>query len=164
MKPTLQCYKCKQQFPRNELVEYTGWRAQNAQKYCPACLEEKKSNDAFEEYVCKLFNIKAPGSRINGDKKRLTEKYGYTNKTIMDTLDYIYNVKGLKVLSKSLALVKPSMVEEMLKYKRAKEIKSNILTNAFINGMQERSPERIHARENEENKKAWNVDDYFFDD
>ena len=164
MKPTLQCYKCKQQFPRNELVEYTGWRAQNAQKYCPACLEEKKSNDEFEQYICKLFNQQASGPRINKERQRIVQKYGYTNKTIIDTLEYLYHIKGLKILSNSLCLVTPSTVEEMLKYKKNKEIKSNILVNAFIDGMKDHPSERIHARENNTNKKSWNVDDYFFDD
>jgi hypothetical protein len=80
-----------------------------------------------------------PGPRIWTERKRLIDTYGYTDQTIIDCLDYLYNVKKLKKLAESLCLVKPTTVNEMLQYKKRKAFEATQLglamqteTNEYI--------------------------------
>lgn len=128
---TKQCYECKNVFRVEELVSYAGPRAKQAHSYCPKCLKEKQSRDLFSEKVCYIFGLKAPGPRIWTERKRIIEKYGYTDDTIVECLDYIYKVKKFKKLAESLYLVTPPMVDEMKRYKRMEQGKSIQLTQAM---------------------------------
>ena len=126
-----QCYECKEKFRIEELVDYAGPRAKVMHSYCPNCLKEKQSRDKFSDKVCAIFGLKGPGPRIWTERKRIIQTYGYTDDTIIDCLDYIYNIEKKKVLSESLCLVKPPMVDKMMRYKRAKENESFKLAQAM---------------------------------
>lgn len=165
MKKTLQCFSCKQQFLREEIINHTGPRAKNGHNYCIDCLKKVQARELFSEKVCDIFGLKAPGPRIWKERERLIEKYGYTDQTIVNCLDYLYNVLGNKKLSESLCLVTPSNIEKMLQYKKNQEYKSNKIAEAFIENMNNKvEPQRIHIRENVTEKNEWDVDDYFFND
>lgn len=131
MKKTLKCYECHEEFLREEMVQYASPRAEIMHWYCKKCLIEKQSRDNFSEKICSIFGIKAPGARIWTERKRLIETYGYTDNIIIDCLDYIYNIKKYKKLTDSICLVKPPMVEEMLKYKRVESYKAEQIIKAI---------------------------------
>lgn len=114
-----QCFGCKEKFPKEQLVDYAAPGTKVMHSYCPKCLAEKQEKVRFQEAVCSIFGIKSPGPRIWAERKRLIDKYGYTDGTIIDCLDYIYKVKKAKKLAESLYLVTPTMVEEMMSYKRS---------------------------------------------
>lgn len=124
------CYGCKEKFRTEELVEYASPRAKIMHNYCPKCLEEKKSKDAFSDKVCNIFGIKSPGPRIWTERKRLQETYGYTDSAIIDCLDYIYNIEKKKKISESLYLINPVMMDKMQVFKRKKENESIKLAKA----------------------------------
>ena len=130
-KTTKKCYTCQQIFRRDELVDYASPRAKIMQSYCPKCLAEKKLKDAFTEKVCFLFGIKMPGARIWAERRRLIDTYGYTDETIIDCLDYLYNVKKMKKLSESLCLITPTTVNEMFIYKKRKENEAKRMAEAM---------------------------------
>lgn len=165
MKPTLKCYKCGEQIPRNDLVEYVTLRSKNPHRYCPACLSAIKESEYFYTKVAEFYKKDISWSTINKRKADLYKTYGYTDKTIIDCLEYAYKVKGYVVLEKVLGIVKPPLVEEMLQYKRAKEFKENSIVNAIIDGTTKtKDLPQIKVRENIKQQKEWNIDDYFFDE
>jgi len=137
MQLSLQCYECKQKFPRNELVQYASPRAKILHNYCPACMRAKQEREEFTDKVCQIFGIKAPGPQIWTERKRLQEKYGYTDSTIINCLDYLYNIKKMKKLAQSLCLITPPAVEEMMQYRRAESAKSQRLAQATNTKTQE---------------------------
>ena len=160
MKITLKCYGCKQEFRRTELVQYAG-QGVTMHWYCRDCLQEKQNREMFAAKVSQIFGLKNPGPRIWTERKRLREKYGYTDKTIVDCLEYIYHVETKKILAESLCLVTPPMVDRMLKYKRMRESQGNSFIRA-INTEQEKTIVSI----NEESKKKveqLNPDDWLDD-
>lgn len=125
-----QCYICKEKFRKSELTEYASYNSQTFHSYCPKCLIEKQSRDNFSQKVCEIFGLKTPGPRIWTERKRLIEKYGYTDDIIVDCLDYIYTVVKKKKLSESLYLVNPVTVNEMKKYKEYNKVKAFQLASA----------------------------------
>lgn len=164
MKTTLQCFNCKQQFLRNDLIEHAAPRAKTYHRYCSKCLKEQLEREKFSEKVCNIFGIKAPGPRIWAERKRIMQQYGYTDQTIIDCLEYVYNVEKARKQSESLCLVNPPTVEKMLKYKKCKEYEENKLASALIESAHVR-PIRVQIKENTTNKvvSEWNLDDYFDD-
>lgn len=162
MKENLVCYSCKNTFPRNDVVYYASNRSNTQHPYCRKCLEEKKLRDEFSDKVCQIFGIKTPGPRIWTERKRLINNYGYTDNIIINCLDYIYNVKKYKKLSESLCLINPSLVDEMLRYKKTQLVNNN----RIISAMNQQTDEYIVpiAKNKEERKEKMNPDDYLFDD
>ena len=165
MKPTLKCYKCGQQYPRGDIVEYTTTRSKVPHRYCPNCLKIAQDTDYFFAKVAEFYKKDIPWATINNRRNKLRETYGYTDKTIIDCLEYAYNVKGYVVLEKALGIVKPSLVEEMFQYKKQQEYENNKIATAFIDGINNKVEiPRIRIRENTRKKPDWNIDDYFFDE
>lgn len=161
IRQTRKCYDCKQEFRKEEMVEYASAKATVAHWYCPACLQKKQDREMFSDRVCEIFGIKGPGPRIWTERKRLQDTYGYTDSVIIDCLDYIYNVKHYKKLSESLVLVKPQMVDEMKKWKRGESNKLNGLLAAMaqpVEHVQVEVQENTHS-----NKKIINADDFLDD-
>ena len=77
---------------------------------------------------------------------------------IADCLDYLYNVKKVKKLSSSLALVNPRNVEEMKKYKRSQTASAGAITAAASVEIKEYS---APIQENKgKQKEQWNFEDW----
>lgn len=110
MKTTFTCARCSQQknpvkvYPINERITFRG------RNLCPACYKEAIETDKFNNFVCELFGIKSAGPRIYTQRKRLHEQ-GYTDATIMNTLEYCFRVKKYNKTEESLGLV-PYLVDE----------------------------------------------------
>lgn len=161
-KLTKQCYLCKQEFKKEELVDYASENAKIMHSYCPKCLKEKQEKDRFANVVCKIFGIKAPGPRIWTERKRLIETYGYTDNIIINCLEYIYNIEKKKKLAESLCLVKPPMVEKMMQYKREEERKQKIMIAAMKNSTQMKTYV-VPVKENNIKKQEWDSDEWLDD-
>ena len=131
MTNTKKCYECKQDFLKDSLVAYCSAAATTSHWYCPSCLQKKQERDRFSEKVCSIFGIKKPTPQIWTERKRLQNKYGYTDNVIIDCLEYIYHIKGYKVLKESLCLVTPTMIDEMMAYKRENMIKGSTFARAM---------------------------------
>ena len=160
MRLTKQCHGCKQQFRYSELVDYTGLGATKAYSYCPKCLAEKQSRERFQNKVCAIFGIKAPGPRIWTERKRLINTYGYTDDILIDCLDYLYNVAHVKKLTESLCLITPKSVDAMLKWKREQKLTGINLAQAMENQPKETMVEL--KDDNDNNTFDWNPDDWLF--
>ena len=158
MQVTRVCYECKQSFRKTEMTEYASTKAKIAHWYCPNCLEQKISRDNFSDNICQIFGIKAPGPRIWTERKRLQKTYGYTDDTIIRCLRYVYDVKHFKQLNESLALVKPSLVNEMEKYEATNTNVNKGLAAATNMNIKEYI---VPIRENKDNKiEKLNMDDF----
>ena len=131
------CFNCKESFLKDDMIQYASTRAKQTHWYCPKCYKEKIERDNFTDIVCKIFGIKAPGPRIWKERKRLIDTYGYTDQTIIDCLDYLYNIKKMKKLSESLCLITPSTIQEMFNYKKQKSFEITYMTKAFETEMVE---------------------------
>ena len=125
------CFQCKQPFLKEDMVQYASLRAKQQHWYCKACYEEKVAKDNFTDAVCKIFGIKMPGPRIWTERKRLIDTYAYTDQTIIDCLNYLYNIKKMKKLAESLCLVTPTTIHEMLEYQRQKSFEATYLAVAI---------------------------------
>lgn len=131
------CFSCKESFLKNDMVQYASARAKQLHWYCKKCHQEKIAKDNFIDAVCKIFGIKMPGARIWAERKRLIDTYGYSDQTIVDCLDYLYNIKKTKKLAESLCLVTPVTVHEMLEYKKQKSFEIAYMAKAFETEMVE---------------------------
>lgn len=114
LSPTLTCCACHEKFPREQIIYYGS--QENQLKYCPECYTEKREREVFFNFICELFGIKAPGPKIYSQRKKLKEQYGFTDKTIMQTLEYLFKVKKFNKSFESLGLVNPQTVDEAKKY------------------------------------------------
>ncbi len=156
MRLTKQCYGCKQQFLKKELVDYASSNAKILHSYCPNCLREKQARERFSNKVCAIFGIKTPGPRIWTERKRIQETYGYTDDVIVDCLDYIYNVVKKDKIAESLCLVTPNMVDKMIAYKKRQQYEGIKITQAAATEMKEFV---VPIKENQGiNKTNWDPD------
>lgn len=163
MRTTKQCHECKQQFRYADLVEYTGIDAQTPFSYCAPCLEKRISRDNFNIKVRQIFGIKSPGPRIWTERKRLQDRYGYTDDTLADCLDYIYTVEKKKKFAESLCLINPETVNKMMQWKRSEEYK---VTSILYAAQQAQSFKEytVPIKENtKSNKTVLNADDFLND-
>lgn len=133
MEQMYKCHTCKETFPKNKLTFYTSLGAKTGYNYCKKCYEEKIARENFSNQICKIFGIKSPGPRIWAERKRLQDTYGYTDNTIIDCLEYVYNIERKKKFAESLYLVKPYMVERMQQWKRTQERIENNMAYALKN-------------------------------
>ena len=161
MQLTRQCYTCKQSIRKDEMISYAGLNANTPHWYCKKCYEAKLERERFSMKVCEIFGIKSPGPVIWTQRKKLQETYGYTDNTIIDCLEYVYNVKKVNKLSESLYFVKPAMMEEMKKWKATKRGEAGSLAAAMANTtiVEHDAP----IREYRPKKKEINLDDALLD-
>ena len=162
MVKTKKCHSCKESFLKEQLIDYASPNCKTMYSYCPKYYEEKRSRDNFSQKVCEIFGLKAPGPQIWTERKRIKDKYGYTDNTIIDCLDYVYNIQKKKKLSESLYFVTPTNVELMLRYKKTQEYNSNKIIDAMKTQFKEYY---VEVRENiKSNKTIGNPDDWINDD
>lgn len=162
MKETRKCSQCKQDFLKNEMVQYASPRAKTMLWYCKKCLENKKQRDKFSDKVCYIFGIKTPGPRIWAERKRLIEKFGYTDQTIIDCLEYLYNVKKMKKISETLYLINPKTVEEMKNYQRRNSAEAqNLIRASQVETKEYIVPVEINNKKR--NKIEYNPDEWLDD-
>lgn len=162
MQLTRLCAGCKQKFRKTELVEYFSLTGKTSGWYCPACLEEKQARERFMIKVCQIFGIKAPGPIIWTQRKRLRDKYGYTDDAIINCLDYIYNVEKSQKLSETLVLVTPQSMERMRRWKARKDAESASIVAAIANT--EMKEQVVKVAENKKEQKEISLDDGLFND
>ena len=128
---TLKCYVCGETFRREEMTSYASPGRKVSHYYCKRCYEEKLEKDDLMQEVGRIFGENFNWPRFWKDRNRLRDEYGYTDDTIADCLRFLYEVKNVKKLSASLALVTPTNVEEMMKYKRSGEWRRNMFEEAM---------------------------------
>ena len=153
------CWKCHDNFRKDELIDYCAPGYKTYHSYCKKCLKEQQDFDALKLKIVSIFgNDQKLWPRIMKDRKRIIIKYGYTDNTISDCLDYLYNVLKLKVLSKSLCLVTPTNVEKMKQYKRQQSAAAGQLAAAAAIEIIEKP---VSIRENIDEEQEENLDEWF---
>lgn len=162
MQITRKCAGCKQDIRKDEMIQYSSLSGKTSHWYCRTCYEEKIARERFSNKVCEIFGIKSPGPVIWTQRKKLRDTYGYTDNTIIECLDYVYNVKKINKLSESLYFVKPSMVEEMKKWKNNQKAQASGIAAAIANT--QFIEEKVVVRENTKKKREINLDDALLDD
>lgn len=159
IRSTHKCHICKEVFRNEEMVIPN---SKTFHWYCKKCYDKKIAQENFSNKVCKIFGIKAPGPRIWTERKRLIDTYGYTDETIVDCLDYIYNVLKKPKKVETIYLVNPTMVDEMMRYKRSQKIKSLNLAAALQTEIREHI---VPIKENTNSKEKITYDpDEWLDD
>lgn len=153
------CWKCHDNFRKDELIDYCAPGYKTYHSYCRKCLKEQQDFDALKLKIVSIFgNDQKLWPRIMKDRKRIIMQYGYTDNTISDCLDYLYNVLKLKVLSKSLCLVTPTNVEKMKQYKRQQSTAAGQLAAAAAIEIVEKP---VSIRENIDEEQEENLDEWF---
>ena len=157
MQLTRQCHDCKQSFRKDEMLQYASVNGKNIYWYCKDCYEEKLARERFQHKVCQIFGLKSPGPLIWTQRKRLRDKFGYTDDAIVDCLDYIYHVKHMDKLKESLGLINPRSMEEMRRWRADQKARASTLAAALINTEVTREQVLVSVKKNE--KKEINLDD-----
>lgn len=163
MRTTQKCFECKETFRKEELINYMPLTAKTSHYYCKKCLEEKLARERFSEKVCSIFGILKPGPRIWTERKRLKREFGYTDDTIIDCLDYIYNVEKKAKIVETLYLVTPLMVERMRAWKKTEEYKALRLMHAAQKASIENLQEHVvnvQKNKNINKEEKLNPDDF----
>ena len=160
---TRTCYKCHIVDLKENMISVND--NGKAPFICIKCHNEKVMREKFSDAVCHIFGIKAPGN-LWKERNKIIKEYGYTDQIILDTLEYLYNIKGWKVYGpKIINLITPPNVEAMMKYKRRKDYEENKIVSAFVAGINNKTqPLRVHIKEKIKEKPNWDIDDEFFDD
>lgn len=162
MKITRKCAGCGQSIRVEEMTQYSSITGKTSKWYCHPCLEERLARERFSTKVCTVFGLKTPGPRIWTERKRLQIKYGYTDDSIVDCLDYIYNVLHKDKLAESLALVGPQYMAEMKQYKAMQKGTAGGIAAAIANTETKEYIVPVQVKKKE--KKEINLDDGLFDD
>lgn len=161
MQLTRKCHDCKQDIRKDEMIQYTTLSGKTSYWFCKSCYEERMARERFQAKVCQIFGIKSPGPVIWTQRKKLRDKYGYTDDAIVDCLEYIYNVEHKKVLSESLVLVGPiSMANTQLWKVSKKAIASSIAASVANTETKEYI---VPIKENTKKKEEINLDDALLD-
>ena len=150
IRPTHKCHICKEVFRNEEMINYATPRSKTSYWYCKKCYNDKMAQEEFANKVCSIFGIKTPGPRIWTERKRLIDTYGYTDETIVNCLDYIYNVLKKPKKVETIYLVNPTMVDEMMRYRRNQHTESLNLVRAI---QQTEYKEYIVSIQESKNKK-----------
>ena len=158
---TRKCAGCKQEFHKDELIQYASLSGKTTYWFCKNCYEEKLAREKFSNKVCEIFGIKSPGPRIWTERKRLINTYGYTDDAIVDCLDYIYNVVKKNKLAESLALVNPRSMANMKSWKAAKQAQAGSIAAAMANT--NTTEYVVPIKENNNKKEEINLDDALLD-
>ena len=161
MRITRKCAGCKQEFRKDELIQYATLTGKTTYWYCKDCYEERLAREKFSTKVCEIFGIKSPGPRIWTERKRLVNTYGYTDDAIVDCLDYIYNVEKTNKLAESLALVTPRNMSNMKLWKATKQAQAGSIAAAIATT--ETKEYIVPVRENLHKKEEINLDDALLD-
>jgi len=162
MKLTRKCFGCKQDFRKEELVEYFSSSGKTSNWYCKDCLAEKQSRERFITKVCQIFGLQTPGPLIWTQRKHLRNTYGYTDDAIVDCLDYLYNVEKKSTLKESLGLVAPWSMEKTKKWKAQKKNETTGIAAALANTQV--VEEVVTIREHKKERKKTSLEDGLFDD
>lgn len=133
MKFTRKCHGCGQDIRKDEMIQYSSISGKSTYWYCQSCYEEKLAREKFQQKVCQIFGLESPGPLIWTQRKRLIDKYGYTDDAIVDCLDYIYHVKHMDKLKESLGLVGPRSMDEMKKWRAWKKAQASNIVAALVN-------------------------------
>lgn len=158
---TRKCVGCKQEFHKDELIQYASLSGKTTYWFCKNCYEEKLARERFSNKVCEIFGIKSPGPRIWTERKRLRNTYGYTDDSIVDCLDYIYNIIRKDKLAESLVLVNPRTMANMKSWKVTKKAQAGSLAAAMANT--QTTEYIVPIKENNYKKEEINLDDALLD-
>ena len=154
------CWKCKEEFREDELIQYVSPGMKTLHNYCKKCFQEQQDFDALKMKIVSIFGSDEKlWPRVMVERKRLKAKYGYTDQTIIDCLDYVYNVKKEKILSRSLYRVTPTMIEEMKKYKRSIAMAAGQVVAAAKIEIVDR-PVTIQENTTEKTRNDWDIDEW----
>ena len=161
MQITRKCSGCKQEFRKDEMIQYATLSGKTTYWLCKNCYEDKLAREKFSNKVCEIFGIKSPGPRIWTERKRLKNDYGYTDDAIVDCLDYIYNVVKKDKLTESLALVSPRSMANMKSWRATKQAQAGSIAAAMANT--ETKEYIVPIRENNNKREEINLDDALLD-
>ena len=154
---TKKCAGCKQEFHKDELIQYASLSGKTTYWFCKECYAEKLAREKFSDKVCEIFGIKSPGPRIWTERTRLINTYGYTDDAIVDCLDYIYNVVKKNKLAESLALVNPRSMANMKSWRATKQAQAGSIAAAMVTT--ETKEYIVPIQENNTKKQEINLDD-----
>ena len=163
MRITRKCKGCGEQIHKDEMIQYASATGKTLSWYCKPCYEEKLARERFINKVCKIFQLKSPGPVIWTQRKRLQQQYGYTDDTIVDCLEFLYEVQKKGTLIESLGLITPKTVAAMKVWKSKQRALGGRLIAALDNTeIKERIINEIP--EPKSTKKEISLDDGLYDD
>ena len=99
--------------------------------YHESCCQSAKERDKVSEYICYLFDLKAPGPQNYRLLKKYIEEEGYTYKGIFYSLKYFYEVKKSNITKGQERIgIVPYIYDEAQKYFKDLENKKEKIKDA----------------------------------
>lgn len=122
-KTTRVCHECHEKFQMSEMVNYASPTCKTSYWYCQKCYQEKVDKDNLRYKLCEIFGIQQVPPATWAYRKKLIEQYGYTDNTIIECLEYLYNVEHInkKGSATFLGYVNPANVNKMMRWKNREQ-------------------------------------------
>lgn len=140
------CQVCKTEFEKDELLVFDG------KNYCSTCYEIEKSRKELYDYICYIFNLKAPGPRNYNMIKSFKEHHPeYTYKGIQQALYYFFEVEHNSVskANESIGIV-PYVYERAQDYfRKQNNLQEKIATKVTENIKKKKVFKVISAKKKE---------------
>lgn len=110
------CFECKSRVLKVDAI-YDG------HYYHKDCYQKVLDRKEFIEYVSRLFGLISPGPTIYSQRKVFMEKYGYTDREMIDVLRYVYEIKKAKIegAKERIGIIPLAYEEAMAYYKGERE-------------------------------------------
>ena len=115
--------------------------------YHVKCAQEIADRDEFLDYVCKQQFLLSPGPTIYRQRKNFIEKYGYTDKEMLQAARYIHEVvnkgKNREQWNETIGLI-PHVMEDAKEHWAKEEARKTIIADYFA-ALPEQKEIVIHA-------------------
>lgn len=147
MNKTVKCTFC------NEYIDIEEAIKDDKNYFHKDCLKKRNDRNELFDYICKLYNLKAPGPRIMQQVNSFIYNNNYTYFGIMKTLEYFYEIKkgDIKKSNDGVGIVPFIYIEAQQYYENIRRIQLRLQ-----NGLEEKTEQviiKVKAREEETRKK-----------
>lgn len=130
--------------------------------YHSYCASIKKEKMLLDEYICKIFELKATGPTNNSLIKKYKEQYGYNYDGMLKALKYFYEVqKHSPNKSEERVGIIPYVYDEAQEYFKAREQKINRIGEHGLEHKAKEITVKIYTTKVEKNKKSNSLDELF---
>lgn len=112
---------------RSKINKETAKKLGKNSYYCPDCLDKKEQEEEEKnlesqqyrdliEYICKLYNVKAPSGMILKQIKEMREEYNYKLSGMKLALQYFYEIENHAVMDDTGVGIIPYVYEKAKKH------------------------------------------------
>jgi hypothetical protein len=159
MEKTVKCQLCGGAVLHSEVIKYKG------KNFHKDCSKQYKDREELCNYICKVFNLKAPGPRNYQLMKRYREENNYTYKGMLNSLKYFFEVKknDIKKSCERIGII-PYVYDEAQNYYNKIDKKKEVMLRALeVNQTSNNIEVKVSTRPQKKKKKLYSLEDFIGD-